>query len=401
MERHWKSSSGNPAQATVLGDGDVALGVIHSLAMAGIGIRQFYTNHREHSHHSRFLGNKFFSPAAEDSPELLDFLLEQGVNQPGSCLIPCSDPLVLFAARHREALEENFRLVVPPYEALKQVIDKAALYRQAVKSGIPAARCWMPDSLNELKGCLDEITFPCILKPAESHRFFKVYGKKLLVITGRSELEDAFRETLEKRIFVMISEIIKGDDSSLFHYRSFMDAGGKIIAEMCTRKLRQHPAGFGVASYSCTVPIIPEIKEMTVSLLRNLGYSGFSSAEFKKDATDGLFKLVEINVRPVLPERLFPAAGVNFCRIACSANPEEVYSVIPEYEVGIYWVHNFLETVRLVYHRNLVLREFLQPYRQKKLVKCIPFFHDPLPFIFRTVGVLREMTDLIFKRRYR
>lgn len=389
----------NPGTATILGDGDVALGVIHSLARAGIGISHIYTNPSEHAHHSRFVQKGVLAPSPDDSTSLLECLKELGRKHPGSCLIPCSDDLVLFTARNRESLRECFRPAVPPLEALEQIIDKAALCNLSVSLGIPAAKTWMPASVDELNFCLDEITFPCILKPSESHRFFKVYKRKLLVIQTRDELVEAFRETLQRGISVMVSEIITGDDSSLYHYRSFMNKDGRIVGELCTQKLRQHPAGFGVASYSRTVPMKPELREMTLSLLRNLGYRGFSSAEYKLDGRDGRFKLVEINVRPVLPERLFAEAGVNFCQIACTDNSDMESPSSCVYETEIYWVHNFFEIIRLVYHRNLNLKDFLQPYWKKRLVKCVPFFYDPVPFITRIRGFLGEQAGLIFKRK--
>ena len=123
---------------------------------------------------------------------------------------------------------------------------------------------------------------------------------------------EKFAEARHHELDVMVSEIIPGADSDLYHYRSYIDSQGSILAEMCTKKLRQHPPGFGVACVSKTIPMIHEIRQLALKLLRHFAYQGESSVEFKLDNRNNRYNLMEINIRPVLPELHFVAAGINF-----------------------------------------------------------------------------------------
>jgi len=301
--------------ATVLGNGDGALGVIHALVRAGITVRHVYTNPGDCAHRSRFIRHAISAPAPDQGTALRDCLIEIGDQRPGSFLIPCNDASVLYVSLHRDALLNCFAMTVPTVTVLNQIIDKSVLYRRAIELGVPVPKTWFPDSVENLRDVSRRVAYPCLLKPAVSHRFFAAYGKKLVVASDRDGLESAFTDAHARGIVTLVSEIVEGDDTCLFHYRSYLDGGGRVLAELCTRKIRQHPAGFGVASFSRTIPMIGAIRAHTLSLLRHAGYRGVSSAEFKRDARDGQFKLLEINARPVLPERLFAEAGVNFSQI--------------------------------------------------------------------------------------
>jgi predicted ATP-grasp superfamily ATP-dependent carboligase len=129
--------------------------------------------------------------------------------------------------------------------------------------------------------------------------------------------------------------------------------------------------------------MIQEIKDLGLKLLRSLSYHGMSSIEFKFDSRDKKYKLMEINVRPVIPERLFVAAGMNFVYVSFLDLVRDVRRAVPSYEPDIYWIHNFFEAEQFpkdFMSNSLNVSDCIRPYMKKK-VFCVPFFDDPLPFI--------------------
>ena len=48
-------------------------------------------------------------------------------------------------------------------------------------------------------------------------------------------------------------------------------------------------------------------------MLESVSYCGIFSAEFKRDARDGCFRLIEINTRPWIYIQFADACGINFC----------------------------------------------------------------------------------------
>ena len=84
--------------------------------------------------------------------------------------------------------------------------------------------------------------------------------------------------------------------------------------------------------------MIPEVASGTNRLLEEVGFRGVCSAEYKYDHRDGRYKLIEINVRPQLQDRLLLHAGVNFPAIAYLDWVEGRSAPVKEYTEGLYWI---------------------------------------------------------------
>ncbi len=82
-----------------------------------------------------------------------------------------------------------------------------------------------------------------------------------------------------------------------------------------TRKLRQHPAGFGTARIAES-RWSDEVADVTLRLLDRLRYRGVSDDEFRCDPRDGKPRFVEMNARRGLVASLATAADVNLVEIA-------------------------------------------------------------------------------------
>jgi hypothetical protein len=100
---------------------------------------------------------------------------------------------------------------------------------------------------------------------------------------------------------------------------------------------------------------------------------------------------MEINIRPVLPELHFVAAGINFPFITYSDLVEDLKTKNLGYDTDIYWIHNFTdiwEFLKNFWFKKISLKDYFLPYMEKK-VFCVPFFDDPMPFVmmFTKVGM--------------
>jgi predicted ATP-grasp superfamily ATP-dependent carboligase len=385
-------------KAVVLGCDNNGLGVIRALAKSGIKVMSVG---RSFGRFSRFVSKKnVFEAPLTGSSQLLDILLNMNDAWHGALLIPTTDPYVIFVANNREALSARYVTTVQDSDVILSILNKDSLYRQAKKIGIPIPKVHYIDSIEHLMHKQIDLSYPCILKPCESHKCRSIFQRKLFIINSFTELIERFNETQIHNVKVMVAEIIPGADDCLFHYRSYIDGKDNILAELCTQKIRQEPSGFGVAQLSKTVPMIQEIKQLTVKLLKSFSYHGVSSAEFKYDHRDNQFKLMEINVRPVLPEQLFSAAGVNFSYITYLDLVEGVKKYTRTYQHEIYWIDNFKDILEFFIWRkskNLQFKDYFRPYLKKK-VFCVPFFDDPLPFVFRSWMSLRYITKRLYNK---
>jgi len=368
----------------VLGHGDIALGVVRALAQSGVKVIYVSTATRDHAWFSKFISDRVRAPSLKDNGrELLGRLLKTRKNWDGALLMPCNDVSVSFISRNRDALKARYIPTVQGWDVISRIMNKRLLYLHAQEIGIPLAKVSFPDSIKSLAKHDDTLGYPCILKPYESHSFFDVYQKKVRVVHNPKELIEKFSDAQRHNVGVMVSEIVPGEDDCLFNYHSYVDTQGNVLAEMCLQKLRQHPVGLGVSCLSKTIPMIREVRAAALKLLKSFDYRGLSTVEFKYDSRDNQYKLMEINVRPVLQERLCMAAGMDLSSIAYLDLVEGVKKRITSYSHEIYWQHSFLELIRLLYYRNLTLQSFLWP-RTKNRVACVPLIDDPLPFVVKS-----------------
>jgi predicted ATP-grasp superfamily ATP-dependent carboligase len=371
-------------KAIVLGGHYGALAVVKALSREGIRVTVVASDPHDHACHSRFISEQVTAPdPAADADGLLHILMQADRDWTGAFLIPTLDEYVIFVSQHKAQLEQRFVFSVQDWSVINRIINKDQLYPEALRACIPLPRFFLPDGRDHLNQHKNDFAYPCILKPFESRLFSEIYSRKVLVAHNFEDLSQKFIDTQKHKLRVMICEIIPGDDASIFNYRSYIDSRGNVLAEMCTQKLRQYPPGFGQGSVVRTVPLIPQIREYSLKLLRNFDYRGESSAEFRLDARDKEFKLMEINARPVVTEWLFVKAGVNFPYLTYLDLVEDTRHPLPGYQQDLYWIHNHWEAVNFInflMNRRLRLGEFMKPYLKKK-VFAIPFLDDPKHFL--------------------
>lgn len=371
----------------VLGAGYGALSVVKALNMRGIQVILLCTARDDHAYCSRFVSERIIIPdPVDDSDGLLGLLMETRENLDGALLIPTLDEYVIFISQNRMRLKERYVFTVQDWRVVGRIVAKSQLYLQAQKDNVPVPRFFLPDSIEFLVKRQREFSYPFILKPNETHKFDRLYGRKNFIVRDFQKLIELFKDIQNNELEVMMCEIIPGKDSSIYSYRSYIDSQGDVLAEMCTQKLRQYPAGFGQGSVVRTIPLIPDIRDHALKLLRNLSYVGESSAEFKLDYRDNQYKLMEINVRPVVTEWLFVKAGINFPYITYLDLMENIRIPSLDYCQDIYWIHNYWEAVNFLTSLRagkLDLKEFLTPYWKKK-VFVVPFSDDPKHFLIET-----------------
>jgi len=87
---------------------------------------------------------------------------------------------------------------------------------------------------------------------------------------------------------------------------------GVAIASMEAKRWRQHPPEFGRAATFVETVECPELLAPTLRFLSAMNYYGLAEIEYKLDARDGQYKLLDVNARTWGFHCLGPSAGVDF-----------------------------------------------------------------------------------------
>jgi D-aspartate ligase len=232
----------------------------------------------------------------------------------GWVLYPTRDETVGALSRQYDRLASVFRLSTPKWDAAKWAWDKRKTYELARSCGIPTPRTRYPRDEAELTEF--DLPFPVVVKPAIKEHFVYATKAKAWFARNTSELRQRFSEACELvgPGEVMIQEWIPGDGGHQFAFCSFFKNRSP-LAGMTVRRLRQHPLDFGRASTYVETIDLPELEQLSTRLLRAINFYGLSELEYKYDARDGHYKLLDFNARCWGYHSLGANAGTDFPRL--------------------------------------------------------------------------------------
>jgi len=118
---------------------------------------------------------------------------------------------------------------------------------------------------------------------------------KMAEVDNPGQMIDAYRYATEAGCEVLLQEIIPGDDMNGVNYNSYFWEG-RPLAEFTAKKVRGGPPGFGSPRVAISKHV-PEVMEPGRRILQAMRFYGYSCTEFKRDARDGVYKLMEVNGR--------------------------------------------------------------------------------------------------------
>jgi predicted ATP-grasp superfamily ATP-dependent carboligase len=306
-------------------------------------------------------------------------------------LIPSHDDYVDCIPRHHERLSEWFLLQQPPPERMRSLLTKEEQVRAAWRAGVDTPRTLFIRTRDDIDGAAGEMRFPAILKPAVPLAFRREMGAKVVRVASHDELAPAFAR-VERFGTSLLQEFVPGEDDMLYNYGSYFNARSEPLAECTRRKLRQHPKTFGELRFGESV-WVPEVAAAGRALLQELGYYGMSSVEFKLDARDGRYKLMEVNARSTLMSHtLMPKLGVDVPWVAYRDAIGEPITAGRQTGDGtrcIQWSYDLPDSLAEIAHGELDPLDWLRSLRR---IRCdgIMALDDPVPGALDMSRMLRR-----------
>lgn len=322
--------------ALVVSGHTMALAVVRALGEAGVPVAVLHYDARDMAQASRYVVSDVRIPhPLYDEDGFVDAIGMEARRLGGSILMPASDDSLVGISRNRDVLSQYCTVACPEWAVTERFIDKSQTYALAEANGIPAPRTLVPRSSEELESQAEEVGFPLLLKPSESHRFYERFGRKMVRAETMAKLKTAYRQAVEAGLAVMVQEIIPGDDSSVVNYNAYVWEG-KPVAEFTARQLRKAPPAFGSPRVAISERI-PAVIEPGRKILAAMGFSGFSCTEFKLDSRNGVYQLMEVNGRHNLSGLLAVRCGLNFPLIQYEHLADGILPERSSFRPGIYW----------------------------------------------------------------
>lgn len=371
---------GRPEGAVVLGSDYRALGVVRSLGRRGIPVVVVRHGDDRLAAVSRYARKTVDLPDGGPEPQV-DFLLRLATREglEGWALVPSADESAAMVARHEDELGERYTLTTPSWEVMRWAYDKRLTHELANRVGVEHPVTAYPRSRDEV-GALP-VEFPAIIKPAIKEDFNPLTAAKAWRVDSHASLLERYDEacTLVDPGVLMVQELVPGNGDSQFSYAALC-AEGRSLAHVVARRTRQYPMDFGRASTFVETIDDPEVVERAERLLAELGYTGIVEVEFKRDARDGAYKLLDINPRIWGWHTLCGRAGVDFPYLLWRTIRGEPLPSVRS-RPGIGWVRmtTDLPTVlKEIRRRRMSVREYVASLRLPR-ESAIFAKDDPLP----------------------
>lgn len=303
----------NSVGAVVLGGDYHGLGIVRALGRRGVPV---FVIDDEHSiaRFSRYCTRFVRCASLRNGDAIISTLLELGkqLNLHGWVLYPTRDEHVAALSRYRAELVEMFRVPTPSWETVKWAWDKRNTHQLAQELGIPTARTFYFNDVEQLAE-LDHCEPPFAIKPAIKEHFIYATKAKAWCANSHAELKTMFRKASELvgTREVMVQEVIPGGGAQQFSYCAFF-RDGNAVGKMVACRRRQHPLQFGRASTYVESVEAPIIEELSDRFLRAINYYGLVEMEYKFDLRVSQYKLLDVNARTWGHHSLGAYAGVDF-----------------------------------------------------------------------------------------
>ncbi|WP_408607163.1 carboxylate--amine ligase [Lottiidibacillus patelloidae] len=375
--------------AVVLDFSANGVGIIHTLARKGIDVYAYDTKGPYQKGKSRLATCGVCPSPLTEEENLLTFLVELAKKfEQKPVLYAGADDYVVFISKYRKTLSNYYLFLFPEHQLIEDLLDKKRTFDLAVKYNIPTAKTFFVNDESELDNVINEIEFPCILKPVFGHAFRKHVNTKAIHIEDVYQLKKLF-PIYSKFGELVIQEIIPGDNKAFYKVATFFDDEMNLLALFTLQKNHQFPIEFGTGAHIVSKRI-PELVKLGVPILKELNLKGIGMIEYKKDPRDGQYKLIEINPRFWLTHSLTGPAGVDFSYMYYLYLTGQKPTPKLEQIDGVQWIYlvrYFLTFLQKRKKGEMSFKEFIQGLKGKKVFALLAF-DDPMPFIRSTISHL-------------
>ena len=226
-------------------------------------------------------------------------------------LLPTSDESAALLSKFHALLSRRFRVSTPVWDVLRWAYDKRLTYKLAAEQQVDYPHTIYPACEADLARA--SCALPGILKPATHATTNRFTADKAWPVDSREELLVRYRQAREliPPDLILVQERIPGGGESQFSYAALC-CDGQPIASLTARRTRQYPIDFGHSSSFVETLDVPEIVAPSRRLLAAIRYTGLVEVEYKFDARNGRYKLLDINPRLWTWATLGARAGIDF-----------------------------------------------------------------------------------------
>jgi D-aspartate ligase len=344
--------------------------------------------------HSKYLSEKIIVPNYKTHPEefidaLIDFAKKQDKKP---VLYPSADQYVEMMDRYMDRLRPYYLYPDNRKGLCLDLMNKESIHKMAedLEVLVPeTVKTNRDDYADEVRA---KIGFPCLVKPTDSPSFVDKFRRKLFIVESEKEMKDAVDKAREAGLEVIVQRIIPGFDDHMYTFDAYMDKDSNITHWLTCQKFRQYPINYGASVYT-SQKYEPALYDIGSRFFKGVGFKGFAEIEFKKDAVNGKFYLIEANIRTTNLNVMLDKAGINMPLCTYS---EMIGEPLPpkaiEHETGYTFRYLFEDyfAIKGYISTGQLTKKEIKESLNRKIVPAIWDKDDPLPGASYTLLVAQK-----------
>lgn len=296
----------------------------------------------------------------------------------------------------RDLLAGAYRISLPSHAVVEALLDKFRFQAAAERLGFPVPRLARLSEQSDA-AALDELRFPCVLKPTKktpqySERFVKAY--KVASARDALKLWTEMRTVIDD---VIVQEWIEGGDSDVYFCLQYRPAGRAPSVSFAGRKTCQWPPLVGGTASCVPAPeAATELISLTDRFFESAGCIGVCSMEYKRDTSDGNFYLVEPTIgRTDYQEEIAALNGVN---IPAAAYFAETGLAAPQSQ-AVTRMRGWRDPYGCANARAAGASDLLRKFAPRASVSDAYFrIDDPMPYLALRLRAIRSKCIRMFNR---
>ena len=239
-----------------------------------------------------------------------------------------------------------------------------------------------------------------MIKPVYSKEWDFASTLKGITASTPNDLIEKYSEVLSHNSSeVLIQEVVPGRDDQQYSLCAYFNRDARPLISFVARKVRQHPAGFGVGTYVESVRE-PEVERIGIDFLEKIKYKGVAEVEFRRDSRDDKFKLIEINARSWTQNTLPTKSGVNMIYLSYLDTIGKFNGHDVSYKAGVKWINDFRDifsSLEYIKKKELSLTGWIKSLKGAKEFAVFSW-DDLCPFVYFPIySISRLLGDAVLK----
>ncbi|MGD9489379.1 MAG: ATP-grasp domain-containing protein [Calditrichaceae bacterium] len=362
-------------------DGELPLSVARCLAQHSDVKLHVFSRYSQTLLRSSKYVDSYYSEKVENDLQRLNKIRDAVKETGADIIMAVREPSISFMAEHRIELEKLAPIMpIPDLDIFNKVVDKWKLSQLLSDHDIPGPKTILYTDDSQFEKCLDQITFPALLKPArggagDQIKSFKMKEELIRFLKRNKKYENKF----------IVQSYINGFDIDC----SVLAKDGKILAYTIQKGIILRKFAYSSGIEFVHHPLTLETAERIVSATN---WTGVAHFDFRYDTEDKQVKLVDFNARFWNTVTGSLVVGVNFPYLAILTALGKKFPM-PVYESGKFIM------------RQAVLKQIAKNITSKRKIRfkfseteLKYMFLDPKPEIKKMAGsakkLIRGMLDI-------